>query len=524
MGKLENQNTEVIQRLQNMQQELFKISNLNKAIAVVLDKNQLQIVFNKTLKSEIQFNDFVLMRYSSNDREIFLSSLEIKKKLNTNDADAYFEKCLNSAEPLIFDLKELSDNASTTPSYLLNAKNAGIRMAVGFGLPTITNDKNVLFLFYKNHITTDNFPERILKGISTQLSITLHNISLSEQFRNGQSTIQDIPQEPIVEKANQEGFYGIIGESEVMKDVFDKISQVAPSESTVLIHGETGTGKELIAQAIHDLSSASKYQMIRINCASIPANLIESELFGHEKGSFTGATEQRKGKFEQANNSTIFLDEIGELPLELQGRLLRVLQEMEVERIGGNKSIKVNARVIVATNRNLEKEVADGNFRSDLFYRLNVFPIQLPALRDRKNDIPLLAEHLLKKQNIRAGKKIRGFSKKLMNELCENKWTGNIRELENLIERSVLTAKDDTIRKMDLTKIISTQTIVNNCHEIKTLHQIEREYILKVVEQCNGKISGASGAAKLLGLPSTTLISKMQKLGIKKEHQFKSSE
>jgi transcriptional regulator with GAF, ATPase, and Fis domain len=521
MSRQEEQNTEMINRLQNMQKELLMISNLNKAFSGVLDKNQFQTVLNQSLKSEFHFNDFVFIRNVDLSIETFLSSLKMENNLTENSIDAYFEKCQNSPEPLCIDLKELSDNHSSTPSYFLSAKNAGLRMAVGFCLPKILNDNNVLFLFYKNYMTSDDFPERILKGIATQLSITIRNILIGEQSKNNQNTVQEIIEKPILEK-NNVGFHGIIGESEVMKNIFYKISQVAPSESNVLIDGETGTGKELIAQAIHDLSSSSKNKMIRINCASIPANLIESEFFGHEKGSFTGATEQRKGKFEQAQNSTIFLDEIGELPMELQGRLLRVLQEKEVERIGGNKSIKVNTRVIAATNRNLEKEVANGNFRSDLFYRLNVFRIHLPALRDRKTDIPLLANHLLQKHNAKTGKKIKGFSQKIMNDLCENPWYGNIRELENLIQRNILTAKDDTIREMDVAKIV-TPPITDDNLEIKTLHQIEKEYILKIVEKCKGKISGASGAAKLLGLPSTTLISKMQKLGIRKEHQFNKS-
>lgn len=518
MGKEENQNTEMIQRLQTMQKELFTISNLNKTIAVTLDKTQLLAVFNQNLKSEFNFDDFVLMRDSANGIDIMADSLKIKNIDYT--IDEYFKSCLNSAEPLFFDLKELSSNHSTTPSYLLSAKNAGLRMGVGFALPIIIDKKNVIFLFYKNYISSDDFPERILNGISIQLSITIHNILMSEQVRNNQITFQDIPQETIPEQTHEQGFQGIIGESEIMKGIFEQISQVAPSESNVLIDGETGTGKELIARAIHNLSSACKQQMIRINCASIPFNLIESELFGHEKGSFTGATEQRKGKFEQAQNSTIFLDEIGELPLELQGRLLRVLQEKEVERIGGNKSIKVNARVIVATNRNLEKEVANGNFRSDLFYRLNVFPIHLPALRDRKSDIPLIAEYFLQKHNAKIHKNIIGFSQKIMKALCENPWYGNIRELENLIERSVISAKNEIIREIDFTKIVTPKIINDNHLEIKTLHQIEKEYILKVVEKCNGRISGVSGAAKLLGIPATTLISKMQKLGIKKGHLF----
>ena len=519
MDNQKNHHTEVIQRLQNMQKEWSVISNLNKSLAIVLDKAQFQAVFNHILKQEFHFDDFVLLRKSDVEMEIFLSSSDSSIKTNRKSSQPYFEKCLDSAEPVFIDLKELSENSST-PTYFSNAKKAGMRIAVGFCLPSILNDKNVLYLFYKNRITSDDFSHRILAGIVTQISITIRNILIGKKSENKLNTVQGKIHNPVVDKNPVEGFHGIIGESEKMRNLYDQISQVAFSASTVLIYGETGTGKELIAQAIHSLSSASQKQMIKINCASIPTHLIESELFGHEKGSFTGATELRIGKFEQAQNSTIFLDEIGELPLELQGRLLRVLQEKEVQRIGGNKPIKVNARVIAATNRNLQEEIAKGNFRSDLFYRLNVFPVHLPALRDRKSDIPLLANHLLEKHKDKTNKKIKGFSSKIMKELCNQPWYGNIRELENLIERSIITAKDNMIREMDLPKIINIQDFAEY-PEIKTLHQIQKEYILRILDRCNHKISGDSGAAKLLGLPATTLISKMQKLGIRKEHQIK---
>ncbi|WP_415327830.1 sigma-54 interaction domain-containing protein [Chryseobacterium sp. MMS23-Vi53] len=522
MSKSDSQNTEMIQRLQSMQKEWSLISTLNKSLATILDEIDFQTVFTQSLKAEFHFNDFLLLRKSNVDIETFLTSLNINVKTHKSSCDAYFEKCMNSAEPLFMDLKELTDNSST-PSYFSNAKKAGMRIVVGFCLPSILNDQNVLYLFYKNYITANDFPERILLGIGTQISITIRNILIGKQMKKRPNLVHEKIQEPVDEKKKEEGFQGIIGESDEIKDIFDQILQVAPSSSNVLIDGETGTGKELIAQAIHNLSSASKKEMIKINCASIPKHLVESELFGHEKGSFTGATELRIGKFEQAQNSTIFLDEIGELPLELQGRLLRVLQEKEIQRIGSNKSIKVNARVIAATNRNLQEEVANGNFRSDLFYRLNVFPIHLPALRDRKSDIPLLANYFLQEHAVKYNKKIKGFSQKIMNKLCENSWLGNIRELENLIERSIITTKDELIKEMDFPKITDLKKPVEDL-EIKTLHQMEKEYILKVVEKCNGKISGESGAAKLLGLPATTLISKMQKLGIKKNYLFKKSE
>ncbi len=521
MGKQVDHTAEIMNRLQNMQREQLIISSLNRGFSTVLDRNQFKKALHQAFKSEFNFNEVVILSRFTDGVRVFISSSDARDDISANTHDLYFEQCLHSAEPVIFDLKERSGNKSSAPPYFMNARNAGMRMAVGFSLPAIEGEQNVLFLFYKNHLSADDIPERVLAGISTQLSVTIRNIMIGEQLNTARnSTLREPEQETVPAQAELKGFQGIIGESEVMKDIFDQISQAAPSGSNVIIYGETGTGKELIAQAIHHLSGSSGYPMIRINCAAIPAHLIESELFGHEKGSFTGATEQRKGKFEQADNSTIFLDEIGELPLELQGRLLRVLQEKEIERIGGNKRIKVNARVIAATNRNLEQEVAKGNFRSDLFYRLNVFPIRLPALRERKEDIPALANYFLEKHNIKAGKKIKGFSQNVMNKLSEHHWPGNIRELENLIERSILTTKQNTVKEIDFPKIVSPQDSGDR-FEIKTLQQVEKEYILKIVERCHGKISGPLGAARLLGLPPTTLISKMQKLGIEKKHYFK---
>lgn len=522
-----NQQSEqnLTKRLQETQKEQHIILSLSVSLSKVLDKKSLIIVLNQNFKNELLFNDVVIIKSDEKKKNtrIFTTSFinKLQEKDEDQSIDIYFKQCINSAEPIIFDLKDFPDKKTKTPSYFVAAKNSGMRTCIGFCLPAIDETRNIIFLFYKDFNTFSDRSERIMRGISTQLSITIRNITISQQvanFTTSENTVDEIP-----EKEIKKGFSGIIGESKIMQEIYEQISQVAPSDSNVIIYGETGTGKELVAQAIHDLSPFSHKKMIRINCAAIPANLIESELFGHEKGSFTGATEQRKGKFEQAHNSTIFLDEIGELPLELQGRLLRVLQEKEIERIGGNQRIKVNARVITATNRILEKEVTDGNFRSDLFYRLNVFPIHLPALRDRKEDIPLLAEYFLEKHYLKTGKKINGFYPKVMNAMCENPWQGNIRELENMIERSILTAKDTIIKEMEFPKILASQN-KDQEFQIKTLQEVEKEHILKVVEKCNGRISGKNGAALLLGLPSTTLISKMQKLGIKKGHYFKENE
>lgn len=314
-------------------------------------------------------------------------------------------------------------------------------------------------------------------------------------------------------------FEGIIGKSHLLLSVFDHIAQVAPFDTAVLILGESGTGKERIAGCIHNLSPRKGKALVKVNCAALPANLIESELFGHEKGSFTGATDKRTGKFEQANGGTIFLDEIGEMPVDLQVKLLRVLQEKEIEPIGGRSSIKINVRIIAATNRNLEKEVAEGRFRLDLYYRLNVFPIELPALRERTEDIPILANHFINYYNRKAGKKISGLSDKVLKNMMAYDWPGNIRELENLIERSVLLAKGTIIEEISLPAVqkkgISVDT--RGLHT-KTIHENERDYIIAVLKNCNGRIWGTGGAAEILNIPPTTLKSKMKKLRIEKEN------
>jgi len=313
----------------------------------------------------------------------------------------------------------------------------------------------------------------------------------------------------------------IIGRSAEMKVVFDLLGKVSFSETTVLILGETGTGKELIANAIHELSSRKDQTMIKINCAAIPPNLIESELFGHEKGSFTGATDKRIGKFELAHGGTLFLDEIGELPLDLQVKLLRILQEKQFERIGGKTTIFTDVRVISATNRNLAEEVEKGLFRRDLFYRLNVFPISIPALRNRKTDIPSLAIFFLKKYAEKSKKHFAGFSKKAISEMKMYNWPGNVRELEHMIERQVVLNAGPIIKSVDIPKEdthVLTARLTGTV--VKTIDENERDHIFAILALCNGKISGPNGAAKLLGVPATTLNSKIKRLGLSKKHSF----
>jgi two-component system response regulator HydG len=316
-----------------------------------------------------------------------------------------------------------------------------------------------------------------------------------------------------IETENQE-IDGIIGKSHLLKEVIEKIKIVAPAEASVLILGDSGSGKERVAHAIHDLSAHKSNPIVVVNCAALPHSLIESELFGHEKGAFTGANALRIGKFEQANDGTIFLDEIGELPLDSQVKLLRVLQEKEIQRLGGNKTIKINVRIIAATNRSLEKEVAKGRFRLDLYYRLNVFPIQLPTLKERKEDIEALAYYFLKKYAANSRKNVSNISIAALHQLMQYEWPGNIRELEHLIERNVLLAKTTEIEKFDLPSNTSNSLSANS-GKMKSMEEMEKEHIMNALQTCDGKVSGPGGAAELLKMQPQTLYSKMKKLGIK---------
>ncbi len=314
-------------------------------------------------------------------------------------------------------------------------------------------------------------------------------------------------------------FKGIVGKSHLLLNVFDSIAQVAPANTSVLILGESGTGKERIAHSIHELSGRKGNPFVKINCAALPSSLIESELFGHEKGAFTGAVDKHIGRFERAHKGTIFLDEIGDMPYELQAKLLRVLQEKEIERIAGSTAVKVDVRVIAATNRNLEKEVAAGRFRLDLYYRLNVFPITLPSLKERKEDIPLLTDHFISIFNAKLGTNITGISSRGIQDAMEYDWPGNIRELENLVERAVLVSQGDTIKRLAIPVSGNTETsLVDSADSgFRSIVQNEREHILKALRKCKGKIWGAGGAAELLNLPPSTLNSKIKKLGIRRD-------
>jgi len=319
-------------------------------------------------------------------------------------------------------------------------------------------------------------------------------------------TVQPVPL-PTIEGT----FKNFLGNSTKIKAVLSQLKVISDSEVSVLILGESGTGKELIAKDIHHNSKRKRKPFVVVNCSALPESLIESELFGHEKGAFTGAQNKRIGKFEQADGGTIFLDEIGELPLEMQVKFLRVLQEREIEPIAGQVK-KINVRVLAATNRNLSEEIAAGRFRLDLFYRLNVFPIELPPLRDRKNDVIILAEHFLEKYAKESNKVVNSFSQRAIEQLQGYSWPGNVRELENLIFRSVLLSENSQIENIELPVIMEKTSEV----KIKTIIENERDHILSVLEQCNWKVFGNGGAAEALDMHISTLNSRMKKLGISK--------
>ncbi len=353
-----------------------------------------------------------------------------------------------------------------------------------------------------------------LTMIASQIAIALENAAayreiaeLKDRLASEKLYLED-------ELRTELNFDEIIGRSAALRKVLHQLSVVAPTDSTVLIYGETGTGKELIARAIHNLSARAKGPFVKLNCAAIPTGLVESEMFGHERGAFTGAVAQRIGRFELANHGTVFLDEIGEIALDLQPKLLRVLQEREFERLGSSRTLRTDARLIAATNRDLGAMAAQHTFRSDLFYRLNVFPLYVPALRERPEDIPLLVRHFVQHYARRINRVIETISSDAMTALTQYHWPGNIRELQNVIERAIILSKGPVLNVAlnELTNSSGT----NRQNELKTLEEIERHHILNILETTRWVIAGSKGAAAILGLKRSTLQARMEKLGIRR--------
>jgi formate hydrogenlyase transcriptional activator len=528
-------NISTYEEVANRGKERELLISLSKNLMIARDRKQ----FAQALKSEFSDVDFfdeavIFFLQSGNqyDPPVFIKRTEntaLNQDWISSDVSGFGEN-----DHFFFTIKQLKEVAEfkisdvlklkSTPFYLNYwAKNGVEKIAVVpiFDGPVVAG---ILFLLSKKENMYFKLHFGLINGIAAQISAVASNIIANEKIANQSGEINKYKQHleienPYLQEEIQTtyNYSGIIGTSNVMKEVFDLVFRVSGTQSAVLILGETGTGKELIARAIHSTSLRKDKIMVKVNCATLPANLIESELFGHERGSFTGATERRIGKFELANNSTIFLDEIGELSLDLQSRLLRALQEKEIERVGGKTTIKTDVRVIAATNRDLLKEVQLGNFRSDLYFRLNVFPITLPALKDRKADIPLLTTHFLGKYAQKLTLGTIHFTSKAMKQMVAYNWPGNIRELEHLVERSILLAKGNTIHQVYFPASDSDSTnlpLLNT--DVKTIDEVEREHILSVLKMVNGKVSGVGGAAEILKIPATTLSSKIRRLNIKK--------
>jgi formate hydrogenlyase transcriptional activator len=501
-------------QLESEQTRLKLILDLNNSVASNLELKQLIRAMSPGIRNAMQLDAVALMLPATDSEGLEVYALDFpdsKGLIRPGEVispDRLPGRVFRSGKPWVGDITDQH------PQYF------GRQLAVQEGLkavcllPLVRCDR-VLGVLAVARLRKDSFTEQevdFLVQIAGQVAIAIDN---AVAYRKISEISDKLAQEKLYledEIRNELKFEEIIGNSGVLRRVLRQVEAVAPTDSTVLIHGETGSGKELIARAVHKLSRRSTHAFVKLNCAAIPTGLLESELFGHEKGAFTGAIAQRVGRFELASEGTIFLDEIGEIPLELQPKLLRVLQEREFERLGSSRTLHTNARLIAATNRDLNAMVESQRFRSDLFYRLNVFPIYVPPLRDRPEDIPFLVRHFAQHFARLMKKRIDTISTETMNAIVRYPWPGNIRELQNVIERTVILSSGSELKVPIADLKIRGGDNGNN--GILTLEEMERRHILSVVEQSNWVFSGPNGAAARLGMKRSTLQFRMRKLGI----------
>lgn len=520
-------NIEGNENILKKEKEKSFLLDFSQNIAAVRTKEDLEISITSVLKQVLGIR-LSMLRVIDEDGET-LSPYMYDRNMFDEDTANFRElaskkiavteylsvKVLNSKEPVLFNIEEEETKGESGP-YMQLWKKVALKNAFGAALRVGNKNLGTLWLL------TDEINLTLLKGICAQISIAISNILANERIWVYKQKLE-IENTHLHEQIKSfYNFSDIVGEGQAMQKVYHMMSAVTESNTTVLILGETGTGKELIARAIHNASPRKQKIMVKVNCAALPPHLIESELFGHEKGAFTGAYDRRIGKFELAHEGTLFLDEIGELPLELQVKLLRVLQEREFERVGGKTTIKVDVRIIAATNRNLASEVNAGRFRSDLFYRLNVFPISLPALRERSEDIEPLTKFFIERYSKRTGIDVNSIAPRALQELKNYSWPGNIRELEHLIERSILLSAGSTLEDVHLPKSNEENETAQTNPAGQTLQEMERFHILEMLKSCKGKISGSGGAAEILDIPPSTLHSKMKKLNITRADYFPS--
>jgi formate hydrogenlyase transcriptional activator len=419
---------------------------------------------------------------------------------------------LQNQQPLIF--SDLEEDDPHWAQFRKKVKPYRVRSHCGLPLTRAQHRLGVLGFASKQPAAYDAADVDFLQRVANQVAVAVENALAFQRIEELKEKLQKEKVYLEEEIRTQHNFEEIVGNSPALRRVLQEVETVAPTDSTVLIRGETGTGKELIARAIHSRNARCDHTFVKLNCAAIPTGLLESELFGHEKGAFTGAIAQKVGRFELAHQGTLFLDEVGDIPLELQPKLLRVLQEQEFERLGGTRTIGVNVRLVAATHRDLEQMVASGQFRSDLYYRLNVFPVQLPSLRERRDDVPHLVRHFIQKFSRRMGRCIETIPAEAMGALVGYPWPGNIRELENVIERAVILSSGPVLRLPAGEWTAPVPVISLGDTRPVTLADAEREHILDTLGKANWVLGGANGAAARLGMKRSTLQWKMKKLNI----------
>ena len=506
--------------LSKSQEHLRTLLDINNAIVTKLTREELFTAISEVLARVIKFDRLALSMYDPESDVLRLVTYAgpyrredytpIGRVLDLNDSPAG-RAFLNQKPVLRRDLETERQTSSEQRAY-----GHGFRSFCA--LPVTVRGRRIGAITVGS-LAKNQYAEadaEFLMEIANQIAIAVDNMKSHEETEALKARFEAEAVYLQEEIKTEHNFEEIIGQSSLLRQLLRNVEQVAPTEATVLIQGETGTGKKLVARAVHDRSRRKDRPLVKVNCGSIPAGLVESELFGHEKGAFTGVTQRRIGRFELANGGTIFLDEVTELPIDTQVKLLRVLQEGEFERVGSSQTIKVDVRAIAATNRDLKEVVKNGTFRSDLFYRLNVFPLGVPALRERKDDIPLLVNFFLSKFGKKLGKEVRGVSQKSMDSLLHYDWPGNVRELQNIVERVAVLASGPIVQ-IDESMVGSGETARESV--VDTLENAERNHILRALNETRWVVHGKKGAAEILGINPSTLRSRMEKLGIKRPAQ-----
>lgn len=499
------------------------LSRLSNLLLSNVDIRKLLTAISGSIRDVVPHDLATLALFDSGAQELRVQFLQAGEGMDAGFSETVLSLddspaglAFRTREPVLVNRLDVAPFSEESLQHLVET---GMRSACWVPLANREHAIGTLMVANKKADTFSLREASMLGQIAQQIATAVDNVLAFRQIAELRDKLKQEKQYLEDELNSEHRFEDIVGESKGLKRVLKQIETVAPTDATVLIQGETGTGKELLARAIHRLSPRRERTFIKLNCAAIPAGLIESELFGHEKGAFTGAISQKMGRLELANQGTLFLDEIGEMPVELQPKLLRALQEREIERLGGTKTIPVDVRLIAATNRDLAKLVAEKQFRSDLYYRLKVFPVFAPPLRERREDIPMLVRHFVDKHSRRMGKSIESIPPEAMAALSRWQWPGNIRELENFIERAVILTRSTTLH-VPLAELESEEQ--RDAEESPSLESAEREHILRVLRETKGMIGGPNGAAERLGLKRTTLNSKIKKLGIERRDYISS--